>query len=294
MNSTRPKDQSILRRHGAALVVHPTLQKATAQDLAGENIAVFVHGFTADSRYMVDLMCQFAGAGFACFAFEYPSDRGIDIAAKQLRDLLEGFDFDGQLSRRRLVLVGHSMGGLVCRAFVSMEGGEKFVKRVITLGSPHAGTLRDAGVLRLVLAWGESVSELHPKSFMPECTSGKQLMQLDAHLREETMLARLNSSVAPEGVFYDSISGSRSHIEFGRNPLRNVLANVYLSAKLSKPNDGLVEEASSNLASPQFSVCAPACTHHTKYTDYPDTNHSYLVNNHTVALIAVKRALDGV
>lgn len=40
----------------------------------------------------------------------------------------------------QLVLVAHSMGGLVCRAYLARHGGDR-VRRMVTLGSPHNGTL---------------------------------------------------------------------------------------------------------------------------------------------------------
>ena len=39
----------------------------------------------------------------------------------------------------RLILVGHSMGGLVARAYLRRKGAEK-VLRLLTLGTPHAGS----------------------------------------------------------------------------------------------------------------------------------------------------------
>jgi triacylglycerol lipase len=39
----------------------------------------------------------------------------------------------------QLILVGHSMGGLACRAYLRRHGGRK-VARLVTLGSPHQGT----------------------------------------------------------------------------------------------------------------------------------------------------------
>jgi triacylglycerol lipase len=40
----------------------------------------------------------------------------------------------------QVILVGHSMGGLACRAYLRRHGSAK-VARLITLGSPHHGTL---------------------------------------------------------------------------------------------------------------------------------------------------------
>lgn len=45
----------------------------------------------------------------------------------------------GATGARQVVLIGHSMGGLVSRAYIDQFGADK-VAHVITLGTPHAGT----------------------------------------------------------------------------------------------------------------------------------------------------------
>lgn len=55
----------------------------------------------------------------------------------------------------RVVLVGHSMGGLVSRAYLRRFGGDR-VSKLITIGTPHHGS---------VLAWswpGRPLNQMHP------------------------------------------------------------------------------------------------------------------------------------
>lgn len=40
----------------------------------------------------------------------------------------------------QVVFVAHSMGGLIARAFVELEGGHEVTRRLITLGTPHRGS----------------------------------------------------------------------------------------------------------------------------------------------------------
>ena len=37
-------------------------------------------------------------------------------------------------------LVGHSLGAVACRAYLKVMGGERHVRRFVSLGGPHAGT----------------------------------------------------------------------------------------------------------------------------------------------------------
>jgi triacylglycerol esterase/lipase EstA (alpha/beta hydrolase family) len=57
----------------------------------------------------------------------------------------------------RVVLVGHSMGGLVARAYLRRYGGGQ-VARLVTLGTPHAGSMH---------AWmmaGSAMADMRPGS----------------------------------------------------------------------------------------------------------------------------------
>lgn len=65
----------------------------------------------------------------------------------------------------QVALVGHSMGGLVIRAWLARHGG-KLVSRVVTLGTPHGGTRiarlglgRNARQMELGSSWLQSLGE---------------------------------------------------------------------------------------------------------------------------------------
>jgi pimeloyl-ACP methyl ester carboxylesterase len=57
----------------------------------------------------------------------------------------------------QLVLIGHSMGGLVCRDYLALAGGGK-VAQLITLATPHQGSQLAA------LGLGENAREMEPGS----------------------------------------------------------------------------------------------------------------------------------
>lgn len=77
----------------------------------------------------------------ACTLFEYPYDwrLRIETNADRLAEALERWaDGDPQM---QFTLVGHSMGGLVSRAFLARhrEQAQRRIKRVIMHGTPHFG-----------------------------------------------------------------------------------------------------------------------------------------------------------
>ena len=68
----------------------------------------------------------------------------------------------------QLILVGHSMGGLVARAYLARLGSER-VARLVTLGTPHAGTQ----LARIGL--GQNARQMEPGSDWLQALSGQDL-----------------------------------------------------------------------------------------------------------------------
>ncbi|HKE38863.1 MAG TPA: alpha/beta fold hydrolase [Casimicrobiaceae bacterium] len=82
-----------------------------------------------------------------------PPHAGIERFARQLGKKIDAIC--AATSATQVLLIGHSMGGLVARAYLRHFGSER-VGRIITIGTPHHGS---------VLAWsfpGESLAQMHP------------------------------------------------------------------------------------------------------------------------------------
>lgn len=100
---------------------------------------LLVHGFYANAGFWLPFKryCHSRGAGLVYTLNLDPPFADIDELADQLASRV------GEVCRHanagKLVLVGHSMGGLVCRAFLAKHGG-KNISQLVTLGSPHHGT----------------------------------------------------------------------------------------------------------------------------------------------------------
>lgn len=120
---------------------------------AGQRVALFVHGFTSESRYMVGGVAPWlASQGLAydhILAFDYEtfntrvSDNG-QMLANALRQA--GFGPDDGV---HLDVFCHSMGTQVTRAMVELHGGDEFVDRCLLAGPPNQGT-RLAEAKRLI------------------------------------------------------------------------------------------------------------------------------------------------
>jgi pimeloyl-ACP methyl ester carboxylesterase len=105
---------------------------------------LLVHGLDEPGGIWADLLPVLGAAGFDTWEFRYPNDQGIDDSA----DLLAS-SWSDIPAGQRLVMVGHSMGGLVIRDFVSrwrhpvafpprLAGAA--VQGVILAGTPNHGS----------------------------------------------------------------------------------------------------------------------------------------------------------
>jgi pimeloyl-ACP methyl ester carboxylesterase len=105
---------------------------------------LLVHGLDEPGSIWDDLVLALGAAGFEVWEFRYPNDQGIDRSADYLAErwpMLPG--------ERQVALIGHSMGGLVARDFVSrlrhpvkkppgVDGPA--VAGVILVGTPNQGS----------------------------------------------------------------------------------------------------------------------------------------------------------
>ncbi len=99
----------------------------------------------------------------------------------------------------RLILICHSMGGLVARWYVEREGGAALTRKLITIGTPHRGAV--AALQQLVNGVEKSVGplRLNLTRFARSLPSAHQLLPQYACLQSGAGLAPI-SAVALPGV----------------------------------------------------------------------------------------------
>lgn len=74
------------------------------------------------------------------FEFYYDWRKPIDQLADKFKDYLQNTVLNGKTSDTKINLVGHSMGGLVARAYTQKYGLDK-INKIVTSGSPHSGAI---------------------------------------------------------------------------------------------------------------------------------------------------------
>ncbi|MDY7104595.1 MAG: hypothetical protein S0880_25705 [Actinomycetota bacterium] len=131
---------------------------------AGPRVAVFVHGLCENERsWERDALRHHGDAsatygsllqrdlGFTPVVLRYNTGLRVSDNGRALSDLLAGLVADWPVAVEQLVLVGHSMGGLVVRsacrrAELEGLGWADRVGHVVCLGTPHLGAPLEKGV----------------------------------------------------------------------------------------------------------------------------------------------------
>jgi len=106
---------------------------------AGQTPILLVHGFYANAGFWQRTRQVLAGDGWHnLFALNLePPFAGIDDYAQQLRARIE--EVCERCQCDSLIIVAHSMGGLVARSCTAGSGAR--IRHIICLGTPHRGTL---------------------------------------------------------------------------------------------------------------------------------------------------------
>lgn len=118
---------------------------------------VILHGIFRDHRLMARLGRAFAQAGRRVLMPDLTPSNGsveLNVLAKQLGKYVE----ENLKPAEQCDIIGHSMGGMVARAYIQRQGGRERVRRLVTLASPHQGT---------IMAWllpGAGARDLRPGS----------------------------------------------------------------------------------------------------------------------------------
>jgi len=107
---------------------------------AAERPVVLLHGFVDNRSVFVLLRRSLARHGRRHLAsLNYsPLTRDLRTAAELLGRHVE--EICARTGQREVDIVGHSLGGLIARYYVQRLGGDRRVRTLVTLGTPHGGT----------------------------------------------------------------------------------------------------------------------------------------------------------
>ncbi len=266
---------------------------------AGRNI-LLLHGFGSHCNNLRALAKLFRDWGYEVFGFNYRSADSIghsSAALGQLLDMLVPVSTYGDTAR--LHAIGHSMGGLVLRAFAQQSDATKYIRSVTMLGSPNEGAL-SSGLVKRLMQHVEYVSYVLDPDFsaIARGAAARELVRADDENGRECFLDGLNRRDVGRSLHCPYLSvaaggGPQIGLRISKRSLRQRLINSQIQRILNDPrNDGLVSERSVDLR--LFLANAPTPYSHfndAQYVDFTHLDHSGLIESQVVATL-VRRFIE--
>ncbi|MET8389496.1 alpha/beta fold hydrolase [Streptosporangium canum] len=121
---------------------------------------ILVHGARSNGAVTWPVAAPYLSKqGYCVFALDYGWSNSIRDSAQVLGIFVEGVL--QATGARKAAIVGHSLGGIVPRAYMRLEGGAGKVSELITLGTPHQEL---TGELRENCGWETVCDELRSDS----------------------------------------------------------------------------------------------------------------------------------
>ena len=226
---------------------------------------VFVHGIfsTAEDAFS-EMLSQFRFSDKLSdrelAGFNYDFNRSLNESASRLFTALKAHFAEGD----HVVLVCHSMGGLVARLAV-LHTRMPFLKRIIMLGTPNLGVLRTSQLGLLATISASSLGSLwgvfSRKTGIRDLTRVNDIFAPLVNDQDSRANAdRVEYVTIPGMFFHDSRKGGYLGEREGEElwmglfsgvnlsvAIYNALTPSYFNIKFDLPNDGIVEESSNRL-----------------------------------------------
>lgn len=200
----------------------PRLAPAPQVSAADGLPVLLLHGYACNRGYWSRLSRLLTAVGIAHAALDLePPGAAIDDYAGQVHAALAA------LGPGPAVIVAHSMGGLVARAYLRRYGAGR-VARVITLGTPHHGTVlarlgpgRNAAQMRHASAWLTALAATESRR--------RRALFTSIYSHHDNIVIPQTSSCLPGAK--NIAFGAVGHVALGRAPqiLRCVLAEIALA-----------------------------------------------------------------
>jgi len=188
---------------------HGIHRRTAYREVRGISI-LLVHGLDEPGSIWDDLVPALEAAGFAVWELRYPNDQGIDRSADYLAAHWSELPTDNPVA-----LIGHSMGGLVIRDFVSRlkhpagrppRATGPRVAGVILVGSPNQGS--EWARLRVWLELRDQFATRQGRRFSLFAALRDGTGEAKVDLRPGSdFLRELNARPWPKGVPVLSIAG---------------------------------------------------------------------------------------
>ncbi len=141
---------------------------------------VKIDGYSRVQDYLIRQLELTEGQNFHAFPYDWRRDNRVNARRlqSQAMDWLAAWRRQSGNADARLVLIGHSMGGLISRYFIECLGGWQHTRTLLTLGTPHRGSLNAVGFLENGMKKGIGPVGLDLSPLLRSLTSVYQLLPI--------------------------------------------------------------------------------------------------------------------
>jgi triacylglycerol esterase/lipase EstA (alpha/beta hydrolase family) len=178
---------------------------------------LLIHGYACNSGYWLPMSKLLTQARISHYGIDLePPGASIDDFVPQVRAAVQRLR--EATGSEQIIIVGHSMGGLVARAYLrdcAQHGAPAHVARVITLGTPHHGTAlahfgpgSNAAQMRRDSAWLAALAA-------SEANTQRMLIS-SIYSVHDNIIAPQDSSELPGAR--NLVFGAIGHVALGRHP----------------------------------------------------------------------------
>lgn len=240
------------------MTVTPRLGKWRNQGInASNHVVILVHGILSDSKTFETLLSMLRELDpsdpFDLWTFDYDYRQPLTKSADQLAEAVNGRAF----GKRRVDIVGHSMGGLIARLAVLRHSLPR-VTRIVTLATPNHGTISGKQLNLLGQMTTLGLRRLDP--IYPRAAGIYDLTDLHTIMRKALAEMHKADPGRLDGKTYVSIPAQYFHTkrQLGDTPPSLLMGSVSIARKvfntissirvsLDPVHDGIVEERSNQL-----------------------------------------------
>jgi pimeloyl-ACP methyl ester carboxylesterase len=180
----------------------------------GQGLPVLlIHGYACNSGYWLPMSKLLKQAGISHYGIDLePPGASIDDFAPQVHAAVQRLR--AQTGSAQVIILAHSMGGLVARAYLRQHGHAQ-VARVITLGTPHHGTAlanlglgSNAAQMRRDSAWLGALAASEANT--------QRMLFSSIYSVHDNIIAPQDSSALPGAR--NLVFGAIGHVALGRHP----------------------------------------------------------------------------
>ncbi|MBY5896715.1 alpha/beta fold hydrolase [Rhizobium leguminosarum] len=244
---------------GILVATRPRLGRWPDQPIIATNdhVVIFVHGILSDSRTFGQMLPTIQAldvmSPFDLWTFDYDYRQSLATSADHLAEAIERRAF----GKRRVDIVGHSMGGLVARLAV-LRRNLPMVARIVTLATPNHGTISGEQLNLLGQMTTLGLRRLDP--VFPRASGIMDLTNANSIIRNALKEMHKVEPGRLDGKTYVSIPAQYFHTKrqagdrlpsmlMGSVSLGRKLLNMISSFRVTlRPvHDGIVEERSNQL-----------------------------------------------